>query len=248
MHRGYYKAWRKVTDSISWSRGLEYRGLIHSILVKVNHKPLPFRGEVIPSGSFAVVMTDWCVSLGVSRQKLHRMLKVLTNKPDQFISVENVGNRFSLITVLNWGLYQSDDEAGRATNKTTAGQPPGNRRATTGQQNKNDKNNKKAKKKNPPKSPQGGSGYTKAFEAFWIEYPKKVAKAYAFKCWKKIKGVDALTIIDALKAQLEADHFRGNDGQHYFPNPGTWLNQGRWEDEIDGINGGDDELPPELRR
>jgi hypothetical protein len=102
------------------------------------------------------------------------------------------------------------------------------------------------KKKNPP-TPQGGSGYTKAFELFWKECPKKIGKSYAFKCWKKIKGVDAPTIIQALRAQIAAEHFRGNDGKQYFPNPSTWLNQGRWEDEIAGNNNGDDALPPELR-
>lgn len=105
---------------------------------------------------------------------------------------------------------------------------------------------KKKEKKNPPQSPLGGGGYTQAFEAFWLECPKKVGKKYAFACWKRIKGVDALLIINALKAQVAADHFQGNDGKQYFPNPSTWLNQGRWEDAIDQT-GGEDALPPELR-
>ncbi|BCS87349.1 hypothetical protein [Pseudodesulfovibrio sediminis] len=91
------------------------------------------------------------------------------------------------------------------------------------------------------------AAYTQAFEVFWAEYPKKVKKKYAFSCWKKIKGVDALVIVEAIKAQVAGDHFRGNDGKQYVPNPSTWLNEGQWEDEIKSQTNGDDELPPELR-
>lgn len=152
-------------------------------------------------------------------------------------------NKFSILTVEKWENYQTGDQ--QASTKTANKRPSNDQQTTT---NKNVKNNKNAKKKIPPKSPQGGRGYAKAFEIFWAEYPKKVGKQYAFKCWKRIKGVDAPTIIGALKAQLGADHFRGNDGQQYFLNPSTWLNQGRWEDEIERNNDGDDALPPELRR
>ena len=48
----------------------------------------------------------------------------------------------------------------------------------------------------------------------------------------------------AIEAQLKAKHFRGKDGQDYFPHCATWLNARRWEDEIAdfkpvlNINGG----------
>jgi hypothetical protein len=140
MHRGYYKAWRKITDSVSWSRGLEYRGLMHSILARANYKATPFRGEMIPAGAFAVVLTSWAGELGVTRQKLQRMLKTLAGDPDRFINVENVGNRFSIITVCNWGVYQEDKAHERATAVTTDERPAGDHRATTGQQKKKVKN------------------------------------------------------------------------------------------------------------
>lgn len=134
MHRGYYKAWRKITDSVSWSRGLEFRGLMHSILVRANRKPIPFRGEMIPAGSFAVVMTAWAEELGITRQKLQRMLKALSGDPDDFITIHNSGNRFSIITVRNWKIYQTDETEERATDEPTTGQPliqpPGDHRAT----------------------------------------------------------------------------------------------------------------------
>lgn len=101
------------------------------------------------------------------------------------------------------------------------------------------------KKKTPPSPPKGGGGYAPAFEVFWAECPDKVKKKRAWAAWKKIKGVDAATIIDAFKAQLAARHFRGADGKDYIPHPATWLNDRRWEDVIKQPGGSDwGEAPP----
>ncbi|MDP2876738.1 MAG: hypothetical protein Q8O00_11180 [Holophaga sp.] len=65
-------------------------------------------------------------------------------------------------------------------------------------------------------------------------YPKKVAKPYAWKCWKKIKGVGADVLIGALERQLAVPnlgHFQRGD-KVCLPDPSTWLNKGRWEDEV----------------
>ncbi len=72
------------------------------------------------------------------------------------------------------------------------------------------------------------------FDAFWREYPRKVGKQAARKAWKKRRPGTQLTgtIVEAIQAQVGKGHFQGNDGQQYIPNPATWLNQERWEDEI----------------
>ena len=80
-----------------------------------------------------------------------------------------------------------------------------------------------------------GEAAHEGFEAFWREYPRKIGKQAALKAWKRNRPGKQLTarIVEAIQAQVEANHFRGNDGQvDYIPNPATWLNQGRWEDEI----------------
>ena len=71
------------------------------------------------------------------------------------------------------------------------------------------------------------------FEQFYKEYPKKVGKAYAKKSFEKIKLTDDLfnLIIINLKKQKEAwEHNKTN--KQYIPNPSTWLNQERWNDDI----------------
>jgi hypothetical protein len=67
------------------------------------------------------------------------------------------------------------------------------------------------------------------FEDFWYKYPKKVGKADALKSWNKVKP-DILLVIDALNWQINSRQWRAEDGK-YIPNPATYLNQGRWQDE-----------------
>lgn len=52
------------------------------------------------------------------------------------------------------------------------------------------------------------------------------------KAWKKINPDKqfAETIISAVEKQKRWEDWIRDNGQ-YIPNPATWLNQGRWEDE-----------------
>ena len=71
-----------------------------------------------------------------------------------------------------------------------------------------------------------------AFYEFWKLYPKKVGKGEAKKAWGKIKPGKALTetILAAIPRALQSDQWRRENGR-FIPNPATWLNQGRWDDE-----------------
>lgn len=69
------------------------------------------------------------------------------------------------------------------------------------------------------------------FEEFWNSYPKKVGKEAARKSWEKYKSNFTLdAVLLALDWQIESDQWRRNDGQ-FIPNPATYLNQGRWQDQ-----------------
>ena len=80
------------------------------------------------------------------------------------------------------------------------------------------------------------------FDEFWAAYPKKVGKKAAWTAWKKVKP-DAelfdkiMTAIGRAKATWQWQRENGR----YIPNPKTWLNEGRWDDEykeepMNGIN------------
>lgn len=71
------------------------------------------------------------------------------------------------------------------------------------------------------------------FGTFWKAYPKKVGKGAAEKAFAKAKPDDALTekMLSAVEAAKRSSQWR-KDGGQYIPNPATWLNQKRWEDEL----------------
>ena len=75
--------------------------------------------------------------------------------------------------------------------------------------------------------------YSAEFERFWNLYPKgkRVGKLAAWRMWERhIKPLLAEDVLDALKRQVEGDHFP--EDPTFIPLPTTWLNQGRWDDEI----------------
>lgn len=71
------------------------------------------------------------------------------------------------------------------------------------------------------------------FNQFWEAYPRKVAKKEAKKAWDKIKPNETLfeTIMQGIEDQKRGADWKKNNGQ-FIPHPATWLNQGRYEDEV----------------
>ncbi len=70
-----------------------------------------------------------------------------------------------------------------------------------------------------------------SFEKFWSAYPKKVGKQAAKKAFDRVK-VPVETLLTAIERQKCSAQWSRDNGQ-YIPNPATWLNQGRWEDELE---------------
>lgn len=101
----------------------------------------------------------------------------------------------------------------------------------------------------PPISPTGGNGsddkpkktkpkrddavLDQLFEAFWKEYPRKIAKQKARESFYRINPDQQLTqkMIDAVIAQRQTEQWKKDKGQ-FVPHPTTWLNQHRWEDQL----------------
>jgi hypothetical protein len=67
------------------------------------------------------------------------------------------------------------------------------------------------------------------FDEFWSLYPKKIGKNAARKSWNKIRpNIEA--VIQALTWQKQSKQWFEKGGQ-FIPNPSTWINQHRWDDE-----------------
>jgi hypothetical protein len=73
-----------------------------------------------------------------------------------------------------------------------------------------------------------------SFDEFWSIFPRKVSKRAALKAWEKeLKaGTDPAIIIEGLKRQLPM--LMAKDPQ-FIPHASTWLNGGRFEDELEPI-------------
>jgi hypothetical protein len=70
-----------------------------------------------------------------------------------------------------------------------------------------------------------------SFANFWSAYPKKIGKGAAETAWKKAKVNGHLSeVLSALEAQKRSDQWT-RDGGQFIPNPSTWINQRRWEDD-----------------
>lgn len=70
--------------------------------------------------------------------------------------------------------------------------------------------------------------YPEEFEAFWLEYPRKVGKRKALKAWKAAKSRGAQDLILITRAFAKTP--KGQSGE-FCPHPSTWLSESRYKDE-----------------
>ena len=82
----------------------------------------------------------------------------------------------------------------------------------------------------PPLSPRGEGGAEAAFARFWEAYPRKTGKREAQRAFRKVT-VPLETLLGAVQRQKTWEQWRRDQGR-FIPHPATWLNQGRWEDEM----------------
>jgi hypothetical protein len=70
------------------------------------------------------------------------------------------------------------------------------------------------------------------FEEFWKAYPRKVNKREATERWNRAKLPEMSFIINAIEIQKQTDQWKKDNGK-FIPHPTTWINQERWNDEVE---------------
>jgi len=77
----------------------------------------------------------------------------------------------------------------------------------------------------------------KRFEEFWKLYPRRVGKDDARKKWNKINPDTELfdKIMNAVRDNIDRNPQWQRDNGQFIPHPATWLNQGRWDDDISSV-------------
>lgn len=99
---------------------------------------------------------------------------------------------------------------------------------------KSKKSEKEEEKKKPSANAVGDLPVADGFEEFYKAYPKHVGRDVARRAWRKVKPEEK----DAILARVELNkigEWAGKEKQ-YIPNPASWLNGRRWEDEILGAS------------
>lgn len=224
MDNGWVKIHRKLLENPIFTNGNFLKIWLY-LLLNAQHKPnkLLWNSKVVnlEPGQLLTGRKRIAKDTKVKETSVERCLQLLE-------SLGQIGqqktNKYRVITLLNWRYYQDK------------GQQTDNKRTTNGQQMdtyKNVKNDKNVKNKHTPSS-QGDD----LFERFWTAYPKKVGKGAALKAWKKTKPSQemAARIIAAIIQQRGQERWQ-EEGGRFIPNPATWLNHGRWDDEVAEVAG-----------
>ena len=88
-----------------------------------------------------------------------------------------------------------------------------------------------------------------AFEAFWMAYPRKIAKRDAQKAWQQVMRASDAPPVETIMAAVEQYKTTQKD-KNYIAYPATWLRAGRWSDEVESKYDGNTErervLPPNV--
>lgn len=100
--------------------------------------------------------------------------------------------------------------------------------------------NPRAQGTNPRARPDPAPRYSGDFDAFWQAYPRKVGKDAAWKKWQQVHRRSDFPALPDLLASLErqrsSEQWQKEGGQ-FVPHAATWLNQGRWADEVQPADG-----------
>jgi len=107
--------------------------------------------------------------------------------------------------------------------KSTSSQPKG--------RSKSDNQPNQPTTPNQPHT-KGESPTENGFEEFWSGYPRKEKKPAALKVWIRLHPSDELRarILDDVACRRKTEEWKRETGR-YIPQPSTYLNQRRWEDE-----------------
>tara|TARA_R110000796_G_C14521492_1_gene430915 strand:+ start:338 stop:988 length:651 start_codon:yes stop_codon:yes gene_type:complete len=202
MSKGWIKIHRQITEWEWYNEPNTFRLFLH-LLLKANHKPIKYRGTTIDVGQVMTGLDVLSKDTGLSVQKVRTSLERLKLTNEITIKSSNKG---TIIQIVKYVDYQV------VTNEITNKQQTDNKQITTNKNVKNVDNENKEK----------------SFDFFWYTYPNKIAKSKCKSIFMKLKEDDIDKIVKTIKSYIAYKPFE--DYNH--PNPLTYLNQQRWNDEI----------------
>ena len=141
---GYIKLYRKLIRW-GWYQDNVVKSLFLHCLLMASFRDFDWMGRKLKAGQFVTSRKHLAEDLGFSEMQIRTALEKL--KSTKEITCETT-NRFTLITVNNWAIYQSDEESNNQVfnHQITNKQPTDNQQITNKQPHrKNVKKNKNVK-------------------------------------------------------------------------------------------------------
>lgn len=217
------------------SQSDELLGLFIRLLTQVNFTTRNFRGFDIHPGSMAFSWRKLPERLypepnGRPAQNTLRLrISILMRMSAVEVEI-HPSKRFSILSILNWARYQSQTET-VSNSATVINTVP--RTVTESIPDPEIRMSKKAKNDTI-------NSLDHHFEDWWATYPRKVAKQRARTAYEKaiISLARELNIEKKQAAQKllsltkeRVGEFSGKE-MKFIPHPATWLNDGRFKDEL----------------
>lgn len=112
MSRGFLKVPRSLREHPTWLRGPLYQGIMINFLMRAVWRETLWQGERLSPGEFGVVQGTLFAELGLTRGEGRRLIQRLAR--DGFAHVRNVRHRFSIVTLPDWPLWQTEGEGAAA--------------------------------------------------------------------------------------------------------------------------------------
>ena len=216
-NQGWISIHRKLRDNPIWTekRVFSKAEAWIDVLFMVNHKDNKFLlGNTlveVKRGSFITSELKLMEQWRWSKSKVRAFLELLQS--DKMI-VKKSDNKKTTLTVVNYEGYQDSP---------TIKEPQKNHKQTSKGLQK-DTNNNVNNENNENKE--------NSFNFFWSVYPNKVAKPRCKAKFLSLKQDDIDKIVRTIKSYIAYKPFE----EYNHPNPLTYLNQERWNDEVKAVS------------
>lgn len=198
---GWLKLHRSILEWGWYSHPVTRDVFIHLLLL-ANHESNHWQGETILPGQAPVGRRQLAKDLGFGEQQIRTALTNLQSTSE--VTIKKF-NKFSLITIINWELYQANNQ--QNSKHLTSNQPATNHTLRSKEVKKED--------------------VSPDFEEFWEKFPRqrRGAKDKACKAWGKAMGrsTAAEVLAGLVKYARSTDVSSG-----YAKGADSWLNADGW--------------------
>ena len=191
---GWIKIHRQIQNCLIWDdKPFNMASAWIDLLLLANHKDketiFDKKPILVKRGQRITSVRELSARWGWGKDKTLRFLRLLESEK---MIVKESDSRKTLLTIVNYGIYQDCENENETVIRTLTGQSQ-----ATNKNDKNDKNNnihsnsddlnetEKPKKNKTKLTEEENEELVKNFEIIYNSYPKKVGKASGFKVYKQ---------------------------------------------------------------